>query len=466
MAGLVCPVREQALQQAGRTALLSGNRRLSYADLDAHLNALEAQLQVQGLVAGDHLLAVAPNGLPLLLLAWACVRLGLVFCPLNPAIPPAERRRLAELLDARAVWASDGEPAGYGMTLSLDFSARQAASGACPLDEQRLCDLILTSGSSGTPKAAGHALAQHWASAAGSASCLPLQPGNVWLLSLPLFHVGGYAILFRCFLAGAAIALNPAGWPLPELLRRLPISHLSLVPTQLYRLLHSPGFHFSQTRVHGLLLGGAPIPQSLVIACHAQGLRPLVSYGLSEMASQVCTGEAGPEAGAVGMPLPGREVSLQQGEICVRGATLFLGYYSAGHLECPLDADGWFHTRDMGHWNAAGQLVVCGRRDNQFISGGENIQPEAIEQQLIQHPAVGQALVVPVPDAEWGQRPACFLLWQAPPVPWAELEAWLRQRLPGFMVPDYWLDWPSTTDQGLKLQRGQFAQLACRQLAL
>ncbi len=447
-------------------ALHLGDERLSYAALDGRLNALQAQLQAQGLTAGDHLLAVAPNGLPLLLLAWACLRQGLVFCPLNPAFPPAERRRLAAQLDARAGWSGDGEPCGCDRSLQLDFSASQIPHGPCRLNDQRLANLTLTSGSSGTPKAVGHALAQHRASAAGSASQIPLHPGDLWLLSLPLFHVGGYAILVRCFLAGAAIALNPAAWPLPELLRRLPVSHLSLVPTQLYRLLRAHDFHFGQTRVRRLLLGGAPIPQPLVDICHAQGLRPLVSYGLSEMASQVCTGEAGSDAAAVGRPLPGRELCLQEGEICVRGETLFLGYYSAGRLIRPLDADGWFHTRDLGHWNSDGQLVISGRRDNQFISGGENIQPEAIEQQLVQHPAVSQALVVPVPDSEWGQRPACFLRWQAGPRPLAELEAWLRQRLPGFMVPKHWLAWPTEADTRLKLPRNQWRERACRQLQL
>ena len=261
-----------------------------------------------------------------------------------------------------------------------------------------------------------------------------------WLPSLPLFHVGGYAILFRVFLAGASLVLDDRTQPLKERLERQPITHLSLVPTQLWRLL-AQGFDPARTRLRELLLGGAAIPEPLVNQLKALGFTPKSSYGLSEMGSQVCTGQpAG--AGVVGRPLPGREVCIRQGEICVRGDTLFAGYFQAGELVLPLDEEGWFHTRDKGHFTPDGELVVEGRLDNLFISGGENIQPEIIEQRLVDHGAVAQALVVPIPSAQWGQRPAAFIDWLAEPVPHDELATWIRHSLPGFMVPDRWLPWP------------------------
>ena len=126
----------------------------------------------------------------------------------------------------------------------------------------------------------------------------------------------------------------------------------------------------------------------------------------------------------------------------MRGETLFAGYFREGELVRPLDEEGWFHTRDKGRLTPGGDLVVEGRLDNLFISGGENIQPETIEQRLVDHPAVAQALVVPVPSDEWGHRPAAFIDWHDEPVPPAELAAWIRVSLPGFMVPDQWHPWP------------------------
>ncbi|MEB6608297.1 o-succinylbenzoate--CoA ligase [Aeromonas sanarellii] len=435
-----CPVRHWA-RVAPRRIAIQGAPPLDYQELDRRLNGLSEQLARAGLQPGDRLAAVVRGALEDVLLAWACVRSGLVFCPLNPAFPLAKQAGLARQLRVQACWSAGEIPTGDWQALSLDFAHEPATDeGDCTLDPARLSNMILTSGSSGTPKAVVHRLANHLASARGSATLIPLDETCGWLLSLPLFHVGGYAILFRVFLAGAALVLDDRSQPLKARLERQPITHLSLVPTQLWRLL-AAGFEPSRTRVRELLLGGAAIPAPLVSRLTAMGLVPKVSYGLSEMGSQVCTGQPC-AAGVVGRPLPGREICIRQGEICVRGDTLFAGYFQEGELVRPLDEAGWFHTRDKGRLTAEGELVVEGRLDNLFISGGENIQPEAIEQRLVDHPAVAQALVVPVPSEEWGQRPAAFIDWHGEPVPPAELAAWIRLSLPGFMVPDRWLPWP------------------------
>ncbi|MCY9835092.1 AMP-binding protein [Aeromonas media] len=435
-----CPVRHWAQAAPGRIAI-HGHISLTYRQLDTRLNGLCQQLAQAGLKPGDRLTAVVRGALEDVLLAWACVRSGLVFCPLNPAFPLVRQAELATQLDACAFWSAGEAPVGDWLPLRLDFTGELPASEeAWPLEPAQLNNMILTSGSSGTPKAVVHRLANHLASARGSATLIPLDGDCGWLLSLPLFHVGGYAILFRVFLAGASLVLDDRTQPLRERLEDQPITHLSLVPTQLWRLL-AQGFDPARTRLRELLLGGAAIPEPLVNHLKALGFTPKSSYGLSEMGSQVCTGQpAG--AGVVGRPLPGREVCIRQGEICVRGDTLFAGYFQAGELVLPLDEEGWFHTRDKGHFTPDGELVVEGRLDNLFISGGENIQPETIEQRLVDHPAVAQALVVPIPSAQWGQRPAAFIDWLAEPVPHDELATWIRHSLPGFMVPDRWLPWP------------------------
>ncbi|EOD55299.1 AMP-binding protein [Aeromonas molluscorum] len=435
-----CPVRHWAHTTPLQIAIHAASP-LNYRQLDARLNSLCLQLEGAGLQSGDRLAAVVRGALEDVLLAWACLRSGILFCPLNPAFPATRQAALAQQLDVAAFWSSDEIPTGPWRPLRLAFSTELTATDdAWPLDPARLSNMILTSGSSGAPKAVVHRLANHLASARGSAARIPLDQTCGWLLSLPLFHVGGYAILFRVFLAGASLVLDDRSQPLKDRLERLPITHLSLVPTQLWRLL-AQGLNPTRTRLRELLLGGAAISQPLVARLAAMGLTPKVSYGLSEMGSQVCTGQPA-AAGVVGLPLPGREVCIQQAEICVRGDTLFAGYFKDGALERPLDEDGWFHTRDKGHFTASGELVVEGRLDNLFISGGENIQPETIEQRLVDHPAVAQALVVPISDDEWGQRPAAFIDWHGEAVPYPELAAWIRQSLPGFMVPDLWQPWP------------------------
>lgn len=470
---LCCPVRYQALHHPQRPAIRLPRQVLTYRELDGRLNSLQQQLTAARLRRGDHLVTVAANSLSLLLLAWACLRLGLVFCPLNPRQPAEQCRRLMQRLDAKGCWLAPDWPAAEAgewpcPVLSLNTESTLPAEAAeLWLHQQQLTNLILTSGSSGEPKAVAHRLAAHLASAEGSALGVPLQPGDGWLLSLPLFHVGGYAIPWRCFRAGACVVLANAECSLSEHLLGGTITHLSLVPTQLYRLLQSPDFRLEQTAVRHLLLGGAPIPASLVAACQAQGVTPQVSYGLSEMATQVCTRYASPDSPSVGLPLPGRELKLVEGEICVRGATLFAGYYREGALEPALDAEGWFHTGDLGAFTADGELLVLGRRDNRFICGGENIQPETIEQALLQHGAVRQALVVPQADDEWGMVPLAFIDWQPSPADietgqraLTDLAPWLRTRLPSHLIPRRWLPWPVQAVEGLKPSRRHFMTLA------
>ena len=490
MAELIpCPLAAQARQHPTATAIYArsadGSTRLtlSYAAFDRQVTQVAADLAA--LPPGQVLLVAADNGLPLLTLIWAALRCGVVLCPVNPRWPAGRLSELARQLGAAALWLPDSTRAAPELAdlpcpvLALPALQRSLAElvtmpstavhhAPLPsLDPQALANLTLTSGSTGAPKAVAHRLRAHLANARGSATRLPLQPGDGWLLSLPLWHVGGYAIAMRCVLAGASVVLPDPALDLASWLRQAPITHLSLVPTQLWRLL-AAGLRFSETRLQHLLLGGAPIPATLVAACQAQGLQPWVSSGLSEMASQVCTGRADADHDAVGHPLPGRDLRLLAGEIQVRGETLFAGYYQGdGRLDLPLTADGWLATGDLGHWHPDHGLTIVGRRDNRFICGGENIQPEIIEQQLIQHPQISQALVVPVADAEWGMRPVALIAATpgASMDPLPALADWLRTRGPGYLIPRCALPWQHTMTDGLKPSRKLLAEWATRQLA-
>ncbi|AJY49182.1 o-succinylbenzoate--CoA ligase [Halomonas sp. KO116] len=453
-----CPIHYWAKETPEKIAIEAGSAKLSYRTLNRRVACLAQQLARKGFVPGDRLVVPAKGSLESLLLAWACLRVGVIFCPLNPAFPVTQQLGLAKRLQAGRVCQteSDNDYASQLTPVTLDFLAEADAGETPSFNGSQLCNTIFTSGSSGTPKAVLHRLANHLASARGSAGFIPVDQNSGWLLSLPLFHIGGYAIPFRVFKAGGRIILDDEPQTLPARLEHQSITHLSLVPTQLWRLLQA-GFAPQRTQLRELLLGGAAIPAPLVAKMTSLGLTPKVSYGLSEMASQVCTGI--PTApGVVGRPLPGREVRVVEGEIQVRGETLFCGYLDNGRMDPALNDEGWFATRDKGHLTSKGALVVEGRLDNGFISGGENIQPEAIEQRLVDHPSVAQALVVPVPHPEWGERPVAFIDWHANSVSSKTLAAWVRDVLPGFMVPDAWLAWPPRV--GFKPSRKQFAELA------
>ena len=234
-----CPIHYWAKEAPQHIAIEAGSVKLSYQTLNRRVASLAQQLARKGFVPGDRLVVPAKGSLESLLLAWACLRAGVVFCPLNPAFPVAQQLDMAKRLQAGSVCQTESvdDYSSQLTSITLDFLAEADADEPPALDGRQLCNTIFTSGSSGTPKAVLHRVANHLASAHGSASFIPVDQNSGWLLSLPLFHIGGYAIPFRVFMAGGRIILDDEPHTLPVRLEQQSITHLSLVPTQLWRLL-------------------------------------------------------------------------------------------------------------------------------------------------------------------------------------------------------------------------------------
>ena len=301
----------------------------------------------------------------------------------------------------------------------------------------------MTSGSSGSPKAACLSCDNLVYNAKGSQEVIPVQPLTRWLLSLPLYHVGGLGILLRCFLAGGTVVLPGPASSLEQQLIEQDISHVSLVPTQLLRIMDTLSAGREQLRLKAVLLGGAAAPPALIRQVRDCRLPLLVSYGLTEMGSQVATSSLETAVAADGKlrarVLKYREVSVaRDGEILVKGETLFQGYCRGRTLIREVDAEGWFATGDLGTVDGDGYLHVQGRKDSMFISGGENIQPEEVEAALLQSGLLAQALVVGQDHEEYGQVPVAFIAPLKPADPGTlaeELRRTLAASLPKYKIP-------------------------------
>ncbi|MFZ0391537.1 MAG: AMP-binding protein, partial [Calditrichia bacterium] len=171
-----------------------------------------------------------------------------------------------------------------------NFFRNLPAESAAPLkmlDDMQEATIIFTSGSTSTPKAVLHTIGNHYYSAAGSNQNIRVQPGDRWLLSLPLYHAGGLGILFRCLYGGGAVAVPEPEQTLENSLSQLNPTHISLVPTQLLRLLKMPGSIENLQKMKAILVGGGVIPPSLIRRAASLQLPLFCSYGSSEMASQV-----------------------------------------------------------------------------------------------------------------------------------------------------------------------------------
>jgi O-succinylbenzoic acid--CoA ligase len=425
-------------------------------------------------------------------LLWALWRTGAVAAPLSTRLPAEGLRETVQRMSIRPVVTDDPtildalpqeivRAAGDLVRWNAAGSAPSADAAEYPLDRE--ATLVFTSGSTGTPKAALHTLRNHVASAAGSNANISVNPGDRWLLSLPLYHVGGLAILFRCALGGAGVALPDPEAALAESIEACRATHLSLVATQARRLLDrgTTGRGGGESgeeggglpeRVRAVLVGGGPVPAALLDRAGNAGWPVHTTYGCTEMASQVTTTSADAsraDLATAGRLLPHRALRIDAdaetsegsetgpGEILLGGAVLFRGYVEpdgAGglRLDPARDEDGWYSSGDRGRIDAEGRLRVIGRIDRLFISGGENIQPEEIEAALEQIEGIDRAVVVPVSHAEYGQRPVAFVRaadWS--PTEWRRH---LAERLPGFKIPDAFEPLPAQAVEGrMKVDR-------------
>jgi O-succinylbenzoic acid--CoA ligase len=395
-------------------------KTLSFRDCAERANRIASLLHREGLRAGDTVAIVSSNTPELPLILLGLLKAGMIAAPLNYRFPEELLRETLNNLQPKLVLTESGSHLslpGYrtaNITSILDDAAGLAVTGAVepPEEMARPVTIIHTSASSGRAKAAVHSFANHWYSTLGSNENLPFGPGECWLLSLPLFHIGGYALLFRAFVSGASLAVGAPDESLATALENFPLTHLSLVPTQLHRLLALNESAGRLSRLKAVLLGGSPAPKSLIEDAVRQKIPLYLSYGSTEMSSQIATTPR-PVSGVQqnsGRVLPYREIrSAEDGELLVKGATLFMGYLCDEGIQPQTDNEGWFHTADIGTVSEEGEVTVAGRKDNMFISAGENIHPEEIERALMMIDGISEALVVPVPDREYGQRPAAFI---------------------------------------------------------
>ncbi|HCE51181.1 MAG TPA: o-succinylbenzoate--CoA ligase, partial [Shewanella baltica] len=399
------PVHQAALAFPQQTASKLAGQDIRYSELSQRVIALGQQLRAAGIAEGEPLACIAVNNLEMICLYWACIDIGAIFFPISPRFPLAQIQGLIDEHQIRYVWRAEISDLQNCSQLALDFNGLSNEL-AQPIDVTRPANVILTSGSSGFPKAAVHCLANHIANAEGARSLIALEQGDAWLLSLPLFHIGGLAILNRCALVGATVVMPDHALSLSQQIDQDKLTHLSLVPAQLSKLLADTSSKLKS--IKALLLGGGAVSIDLLAQLKQRNIASYTSYGMTEMGSQITTGPALSD-GSSGKLLPKRELKTEDDVIWVRGECLFMGYLTDKGIEKPLDADGWFYTKDRGEWDENGNLHILGRVDNMFICGGENIQPEEIEAALKQHPQIDDAIVFAIPDAQFGNLPAAIL---------------------------------------------------------
>lgn len=387
--------------------------------------------------------------------------------------PPEGRERAAGVAPGvpRAPLAR-GEGAGTAPGAGTEADAGSRAGGPPPVDGDRDHSLVATSGSTGAPRPVRLTWGNHLASAAGARERLDLAADDRWYASLSLAHVGGLAVAVRAAVVGSSVVLR-GEFDAAELSRLADeggVTHASLVPVMLRRVLEARGGRPLPESFGCALVGGAAPPPDLLERALEEGVPVALTYGLTEACSQVAT--APPDLvrrkpGTAGLPLPGVEVraagsdrggdaggeadrggpdpggagagggeeARAEGEILVRGPTVSPGYLDGGTVA----ADGWLRTGDVGRIDGEGHLWITGRLSERIVTGGTTVHPAEVEAVVGEHPGVREAAVLGTEDEEWGELVTAAVVREPDGPGRAELEEHCRERLSSPKRPRRWL---------------------------
>ncbi|MWA05711.1 AMP-binding protein [Actinomadura sp. LD22] len=333
---------------------------------------------------------------------------GPAVCPLSPELPAPALAAMLEALAPDAVETEDG------------LTPHRGAGERAPLADGTAV-LIATSGSTGAPKFVELSAEALRHSAAGTLARIGAAPGDRWLCCVPTSHISGVQVLVRALLAGTEPIITPRFDP--AAVAAAGRVHISLVPTQLRRLLDAGA---DPSRLGAIVLGGAAAAPGLLAEARERGARVFTTYGMSETCGG-CVYD--------GIPLDGMRAELAaDGRIRLAGPSLFTGYRLRPEQTAAVRDGEWFVTQDLGALED-GRLRVRGRIDDVINTGGEKVVAGEVATALSRHPKVRDVVVVGRPDPEWGERVTAVVVPAADAPGLPELRAFVRETMPACAAP-------------------------------
>ncbi|HEX7706007.1 MAG TPA: acyl-CoA synthetase [Thermoanaerobaculia bacterium] len=407
----------------------------TFGEIERRSNRMANALLARGFRLGDRLCVQLANRIELIDLYLACVKIGVIFVPVNVLY---RDREVSHIL-------TDAEPRETVDAGSVELLAREAetADAARPptsLQGDAPAAIIYTSGTTGTAKGAVLTHDNFAANAVALVTCWQITDRDRFLLPLPLFHVHALGNGLHTWLASGCrmrlLERFERGQAQAEFLAFRPTLFFG-VPTIYVRLLDIPerDARIIGSRMRLFVSGSAPLPPQVLESFSALfGHTILERYGMTEtfmITSNPYAGERRP--GTVGLPLPGVAVRLEENEVLVRGANVFAGYWKrADATASAFSADGWFRTGDLATVSDDGYFTLLGRKSDVIISGGFNIYPREIEELLLEQPGILEVAVVGAPDPIRGEVPVAYLVGEFDP---GELERVCRSQLASFKIP-------------------------------
>ena len=464
-------IRDRGHVSGDRVAILFDGTPTTYAELDHRSGRLAAALHAAGVGRGDRVGSLTGNRPEHVELFFACARLGAALLPLNHRLAPAELAfQVDDARPAVAFVASEHDDA-WQRTLEV---AEHAPATTHPLSRAALDELtadvdeahdaavadddplllVYTSGTTGRPKGAVLTHANcFWTNLSFDRTC-DLTSEDVVLQVLPQFHVGGWNVQpLLAWWKGATVVLEPDFDPARALDRIEQEAVTTMMGVPATYLFMADQDDFADRDLSSLRLavvGGAPMPESVLRTWAERDVRLVQGYGLTEAAPNVLcvpAEHAADRLGWAGLPYPHVDVALRDvetdtfvagagsGELCVRGPNVFWGYWDNPGATATTVVDGWLRTGDVAERDAEGWYRIRDRVKDMFISGGENVYPAEVEAVLHDHPDVLEAAVTGVPHERWGEVGVAWVVRRGDVATADELLDLCRERLARYKVP-------------------------------
>ncbi|MEY2552577.1 MAG: hypothetical protein QOC57_437 [Ilumatobacteraceae bacterium] len=453
----------------GPALLTVDDEAMDHPALRGEVERLAEQLRSAGLRANDRIAIVLPNGPEMALVLLAAMSVGCA-APLNPKYREDEFRFYLDDLHAAALLTIDGAtpaahaaaPAGTiaidvrGSGLSIDLVAPPATTSGGSSAQRPAADdqaLVLhTSGTTSRPKIVPLRQRNLAWSARNIAAALQLTPADRSLNVMPLFHIHGImAGLLAPLSAGAAVVCTPGfdAFKFHRWVDALHPTYYSAVPT-MHQMLLARAPEPRSTTLRFVRSSSAALPGPVLEGLEALFQVPVVeAYGMTEASHQMTCNPLPPAAtkpGSVGVPT-GIEVAIldaqnnllptgERGEVAIKGRTIVDGYENNPSANEAAFTDGWFRTGDEGMLDEEGYLFLTGRLKEQINRGGEKISPIEVDEVLLRHPAVAEALTFAIPHDKLGEEVgAAVVLHEGDDISERDLRAYLSEQLAAFKVP-------------------------------
>ena len=393
-------------------------RHYTFLETDDMVQTYTQSLLRENIKPQDRILIYLPSGIELVHIIFACFEIGAVAVPISPKLTKRECKIVIEKIQPKLIisnWEYKSVLTPYSLPLTAIEELPNSSHGCSIVknnyekNSDDIAVIILTSGTTGVPKAVQLTYGNFDVSCSNWNNFLQFESNDQFLCCLPLHHIGGLAVLIRALIYGFSVNLVTRfqAEVVLKTIQRHPVSIISLVPTMLKRITDLEGGLEALKSLRWILLGGGPSPEYLLDLCIKEKLNIVKVYGMSE----TCSGTVGlklldepSNKFYAGRPFPSARVWIENDEIHFSGPMVMKGY--VGETE----TNGTFNSHDLGRIDDDNLLFLDIRRKDLIVTGGENVNPIEVEECLMNVEGISDAAVVGIDDDEWGQKVTAYIV--------------------------------------------------------